>query len=223
MNRNIIIDPDTFNSIQKMLDNNLNLNQIANALKKEKNLCYTYTTVRGIIQRNFYKDWDKENKRWIKSQNNPKPLKGYIEGQLELSDTKEIEKPLTVNKPKETLKSHVPIQSVQSEISIEKSDSQQNPETGLAILQKMYRLQKDVEDIKKLLLQLQRDNPKNRVIEVTDEFFKIYASDKNKSSVSINTELRDKVKKLMEEAYGIKDNDSLVINLALLMALYRGI
>ncbi|HEY9059969.1 MAG TPA: hypothetical protein VIO64_05615 [Pseudobacteroides sp.] len=58
------------------------------------------------------------------------------------------------------------------------NDQQDNTQT---ILQKMYKLQKDIDEIKKIVLQLSRNNPENKMIEVADEFIKIYASEKSKA------------------------------------------
>lgn len=227
MNRHIKVDPDTSGSIDKMIGQNLNLSQISKALKNERNIVLAHPTLRGYVLRTFHKEWDKGNKKWIDSKPLTKRSKDFLENQLEID--------LGIEEMKS---SHDPIHSIQNSDNIpqktvptdnsslsfmaERQSITQVHESVTCVLQKMYRLQKDVDEIKKILLQIQDDNPRNKLFELGDEFIRIYASEKSKSSVTVNAELKEKVKKFIEQSYGIKDNDSLVINIALLLALYRG-
>lgn len=57
--------------------------------------------------------------------------------------------------------------------------------------------------------------------DVFQEFISIYHSSSVKKSLSINKELEDKIKKLIAQHYGITDNDSKIINTALMIALLK--
>jgi hypothetical protein len=53
-----------------------------------------------------------------------------------------------------------------------------------------------------------------------DEVIKLFTGEKNKKSVNINIALKERVVKSIYERYGIKGNDSLAINIALLLVMY---
>ncbi|KZL93592.1 hypothetical protein [Clostridium magnum] len=57
--------------------------------------------------------------------------------------------------------------------------------------------------------------------DIFEEFFSIYHSSTVKKSISINKELEDKIKKLIAQHYGITDNNSKIINMALMIALLK--
>ena len=56
------------------------------------------------------------------------------------------------------------------------------------------------------------------------DFINIYTSEKSKKSIYINSEIRNRITKKMEdmeEPYKVVKNDSLAINVALLIALFK--
>ncbi len=219
----IKVDMDTSSSIIKMIDQNLNLNQISKILRSEKNIELAHPTLRGYIQRTFHKEWDKKTKKWVASEPISKSPKNCLENQLEFDmHKKETEGFQETGLSKRDSETKPQITPIDSKLEADKESVSKFQQDLTCILQKMYRLQKDVDDIKKTLFLIRDDNPKNRLVDLGDEFIRIYASEKSKSSVTVNAELKEKVKKFIEESYGIKDNDSLVINIALLLALYRG-
>lgn len=57
--------------------------------------------------------------------------------------------------------------------------------------------------------------------DVFKEFVSIYNSQNVKKSISINKELEEKIKELVSKYYGIADNDSKIINTALMIALLK--
>ena len=204
-----------------MINENLNLNKITNALKKDRNIELSNTTVGGIIKRKFQKAWDKELKQWVNLQESLKDSESNL--QISIDDLFQFTSKGEENKSLSIKKESLSGYSEDRQISSGTSISNINFEDLIdAILHKTYRLEKGIEDIKKALNRIESDNPKEKLINLSSDFVKIFASEKSKASVSINSELKEKIKKFIEESYGIKDNDSLAINIALLLALYKG-
>lgn len=200
-----------------MINQNFNLNKITNVLKKDRNISLSNTTVGGIVKRNFQKVWDKELKLWVELRIDPK---GFTSNsQIGIDDIFQF-----TSSPEKKDNNMLLIKSEPSSGHSKETQVNSNPKLEdliNTILQKTYRLEKGVEDIKKALSRIEVDNPKEKLINLNNDFVKIFASEKSKASVSINSELKEKTKKFIEEAYGIKDNDSLAINIALLLALYN--
>ncbi|KNY24781.1 hypothetical protein [Pseudobacteroides cellulosolvens] len=217
MRGHITIDPETLSIIEKMINQNFNLNKITNVLKKDRNISLSNTTVGGIVKRNFQKVWDKELKLWVELRIDPK---GFTSNsQIGIDDIFQF-----TSSPEKKDNNMLLIKSEPSSGHSKETQVNSNPKLEdliNTILQKTYRLEKGVEDIKKALSRIEVDNPKEKLINLNNDFVKIFASEKSKASVSINSELKEKTKKFIEEAYGIKDNDSLAINIALLLALYN--
>ncbi|MTI47598.1 MAG: hypothetical protein FH761_07135 [Firmicutes bacterium] len=83
------------------------------------------------------------------------------------------------------------------------------------------RIETRLKKVENFMSALKTNNPYNKIREMTDDFISIYASEKDKKSVNINTEIRDRVLKQISQSYGIKNNASLAINTALLISLYN--
>ncbi len=89
-----------------------------------------------------------------------------------------------------------------------------------AILTKITRIEKDVN----LLKELSSNSPQHKTsdnLPMPEDIVKIWNSNKSKKSISINTELIHAVQEVFSNIYGIHDNDSKVIDTALLLALLK--
>ncbi|WP_053957614.1 hypothetical protein [Inediibacterium massiliense] len=67
----------------------------------------------------------------------------------------------------------------------------------------------------------EEENSPEKLKQFSDVFIRIYAGTRNKDSVNINAEIKQRVMKEMEKIYKIRKNQSLAINTALLVALYN--
>lgn len=96
------------------------------------------------------------------------------------------------------------------------------------IKNEVKNLSSRINSLEKHCLELKDDLAKNKqqnkdvIYSLASEFITIYSSEKNKKSIYINNKIIGKiVEKMKNKPYNIEDNDSLAINTALLMALYR--
>lgn len=87
------------------------------------------------------------------------------------------------------------------------------------IADKMDSIQDELKSLAKPYKETKKNwNEKEGLIE---DFIKIYASDKSKRSVNINAELQNSIEKRIKDVYNIEKNESLIINIALLNALFK--
>lgn len=82
-------------------------------------------------------------------------------------------------------------------------------------------MNKKVKDLQKSIDSIKKDNPYDKLYILINELINIYASEKRKKSVNINSKILDKTLKLMKKKFNIRNNKSLAINTALLIALYQ--
>lgn len=87
--------------------------------------------------------------------------------------------------------------------------------TLLLNLPNITSIEKDRTDIS------ENENSDTSNIDILKEFLSIYNSSNEKKSISINKELEVKIKELISKHYGITDNDSKIINTALMIALLK--
>lgn len=233
-------------NLKDLIEENLNPNQLIKELDPEKKLKLNYYSLRIYIEENFKKAWDKKSKRWINyvSQKNKHISNKYSPGQLnnldiideqlknsagasnvESLDTSNIntleETQPTIYKTKpefspesrheETTKNNISCEDVHSRLNILAEK--------ISMLECLYNETKNI--IKAMDKKNKQDSASiNNLIEI-DEVIKLYTSSKNKKSININLELKDKVIEFIYEKYKFKDNESLAINIALLLALYK--
>ena len=69
--------------------------------------------------------------------------------------------------------------------------------------------------------EMQINNPYVKVQKFADDLIDIYANEKSKKSVNVNPLINDRIIEAMARKYNITNNNSLAVNTALLLALYK--
>ena len=69
--------------------------------------------------------------------------------------------------------------------------------------------------------EMQSNNPYVKVQKFADDLINIYANEKSKKSVNVNPLINDRIIDAMAKKYNITNNNSLAVNTALLLALYK--
>lgn len=107
----------------------------------------------------------------------------------------------------------------------EKTNNDITLEGILNYLETIYKnvndLNRKIKEIQKSLDLIKKDNPYKKLDILSNELITIYASEKRKKSVNINSKILDKTLEVMKDKLNIKNNKSLAINTALLIALYQ--
>ncbi|CDF58296.1 hypothetical protein [Thermobrachium celere] len=167
-----------------------------------KNKISPYLIQKYILQ-NFKKVWKK--KKW-----------------QDVTDDNDIKDTNVVNEDTENI---VPLPSEDTDSGSTTYSSENNPPDDAnnleTILKKLYHIETKIKEIEKSLKSLNNSiysllNNYNHQIE---DFVGIYSSESIKVTLNLNKKIKEELKSLLEQNYKIKNNDSKLINTALLIAL----
>ncbi|MCY6370657.1 hypothetical protein [Clostridium ganghwense] len=208
MNNNEKISVLKFMDIEEHINKNLDTSQILKKLEEKNSIKVTPCLLQKFIKENFNKEWDESKKVWITALN-PKS-----------SDT-HTSTSKSSNTNKKVTNEHLYYSEWLDNSQSVNNSLNQITKYLVTLLDKITQLESDMKKFEAVFNKTSsRDNPKDNQID-SDELINLISSEKKKRSITINTEMEQKLEKLVADAYGIKNNKSKIIEIAIALALYK--
>ncbi len=207
--------PDN-NNIENLISSNCTIYKI----RKELNLLIggdiAYYVLANYIKTNYNKSWDKKSKCWI-SCDQEKSINNLS------SDVDCSTKTISQSSEKTSIDVNTLLQlskEVNNNMNSMPESFKEIKNILNAILTKTVKIEQDISSIKNQLKDFSIDKSSEDT-HLPEKMINIWNSSKSKKSISVNTELVNEVQQLFSKLYGINNNDSKVIDTALLLSLLR--
>lgn len=185
-------------SLNNLIQQNKDLDFILEHLKNEIPDLPSPEIINEYIKEKLDMQWDNITSKWIK----------HIYEQVSLLD-------VFPSEDKKNLESiNIPSKS--------KTDSKSNKDIKQSIdvlNERLTQIEKKLNGLETHINSISNAPASNPAPLSIEDFTKIYADKKAKKSITLNTELKKKIDEYISKEYGIENNDSLIINIALLIAL----
>ncbi|QZY56489.1 hypothetical protein [Crassaminicella profunda] len=192
-------------------------NKIKSMINKEFDKNYAYNTILNKIREVCKKEW-KKDQRVYESIETEEGYDGFksedTPAQFQLDFDNDPSKLIPSKKKphkKTTKKKHVLDENIVNYFYNYMTNLNKN----------IKALDSKMNKIVNFINKFEEENSPEKLKQFSDDFIRIYAGARNKDSVNINAEIKQRVIKEMEKIYKIRKNQSLAINTALLVALYN--
>jgi uncharacterized protein YneF (UPF0154 family) len=205
--------------LKKLMDQNppLTINRIRTVFNKEFNKNYAHQTIVNKIREVCKKEGKKDNRVYESTEIEEQT--DYVEEVLSSdqykvdfdNDPSKLILSNEKNRKKTTRKKQVLDESIVNYFYNYMTNLNKN----------IKALDSKMNKIVNFINKFEEENSPEKFKQFSDDFIRIYAGARNKDSVNINAEIKQRVIKEMKKIYKIRKNQSLAINTALLVALYN--
>lgn len=207
--------PDN-NNIENLISSNCTIYKIQKELSPLIGGDIAYYVIENYIKTNYNKSWDKKSKCWI-----------YCDQEESINNLdRDIDCGIdTISQSSEKISTDVNTliqlsKEVNNNVNSMPESFKEIKNILNAILTKTVKLEQDISSIKNQLKNFSIDKS-SQDTQLPEKMITIWNSSKSKKSISVNKELVNEVQQLFSKLYGINNNDSKVIDTALLLSLLQ--